>query len=330
MMQSKKYFIFPGLLSFFSCLTVAVSLAAAEDCGRQLEELSRITGLLERQNFLEKAIVLCPDDYQMNYFYAYNLERLRKYEESLVYYRKSVQLNPDFAKSYVGMGDVYLVLKNNKEAVHALKKAISLDAENILAQRLYAKAIQPIKNEPAGMPDKVDKQPTEARRDSVPPVKTDIPEVATEKPSDLAAPAAAVPPPAETAEGQDMTAEGFARDLKSGEVGLPVRFLISSGELSDEAKEMLDRVVCKALQGAELRDSRFEIAGHTDDSGTVAHNMWLSQIRAEKVRDYLVEKCGAARQRFTVAYFGQSKPKVPNTTRENRRQNRRVEIRRLE
>jgi outer membrane protein OmpA-like peptidoglycan-associated protein len=53
--------------------------------------------------------------------------------------------------------------------------------------------------------------------------------------------------------------------------------------------------------------------------------MGLSERRAEAVATYL-EEVGVARDRMTVAWFGESQPIASNDTAEGRALNRRVEI----
>ena len=54
-------------------------------------------------------------------------------------------------------------------------------------------------------------------------------------------------------------------------------------------------------------------------------NWELSAVRATTVLKYLVSK-GVAPQRLTATGYGQVMPLMPNTTEENRAQNRRVEF----
>ncbi len=146
--------------------------------------------------------------------------------------------------------------------------------------------------------------------------------------------------PAGEATAAPLTAEGFVQSMAEQEakpgsrepgqgLSLQIQFERSSGELTPEAKAMLDSVVCKALQGRELQGRRFEVAGHTDDRGTPETNMYFAKIRATGVRDYLVEQCGIAPDRLTVVSYGQERPAFPNTSRKNRMLNRRVEFRLL-
>lgn len=68
-----------------------------------------------------------------------------------------------------------------------------------------------------------------------------------------------------------------------------------------------------------------EIAGHADATGPDAYNLLLSKFRAEKVAGYLFDK-GVAKDRINITFFGESKPKAGNDTKEGRSQNRRVEF----
>jgi OmpA-OmpF porin, OOP family len=72
-------------------------------------------------------------------------------------------------------------------------------------------------------------------------------------------------------------------------------------------------------------DLKFEIDGHTDNSGSSAHNMTLSAQRAEAVKTQLVSM-GIDASRLTTKGFGDTKPIGPNDTPENKANNRRVEF----
>ena len=71
---------------------------------------------------------------------------------------------------------------------------------------------------------------------------------------------------------------------------------------------------------------RVEIGGHTDEGGSPADNMHLSNLRAEAVRNYLVAK-GVPFQQMVARGYGDSMPRTPDTTPRGRAANRRVEIR---
>jgi outer membrane protein OmpA-like peptidoglycan-associated protein len=76
----------------------------------------------------------------------------------------------------------------------------------------------------------------------------------------------------------------------------------------------------------EHGDLRILIEGHTDNVGSAAGNLALSDARAAAVKAALVSGYGVDGGRITTQGFGDTKPAVPNTTAAGRAQNRRVEI----
>ncbi len=106
-----------------------------------------------------------------------------------------------------------------------------------------------------------------------------------------------------------------------------VLFALDSDVLTDESREQLDRVLPE-LRKTLQRDVtlQIEVAGHTDASGSEAHNASLSQARAQAVESYLVSQ-GIERERLGVIGYGLSQPRASNDTEEGRSQNRRVELR---
>ena len=78
----------------------------------------------------------------------------------------------------------------------------------------------------------------------------------------------------------------------------------------------------------ENPDVKFEIDGHTDNSGSGAHNLALSQQRAYSVKDQLQEM-GVDPSRLSAKGFGDTKPISDNNTLEGKANNRRVEFVRI-
>jgi outer membrane protein OmpA-like peptidoglycan-associated protein len=68
-----------------------------------------------------------------------------------------------------------------------------------------------------------------------------------------------------------------------------------------------------------------DVTGHTDNTGTVAHNQDLSQRRAVAVATILANQ-GLSQQRFYIAGQGENDPIASNANEDGRAQNRRVEI----
>lgn len=68
-----------------------------------------------------------------------------------------------------------------------------------------------------------------------------------------------------------------------------------------------------------------EIAGHTDSDGSDAQNQRLSEKRAASVARYLSQK-GIPADRMQTVGYGETRPLAPNTSRENKARNRRIEF----
>jgi outer membrane protein OmpA-like peptidoglycan-associated protein len=94
-------------------------------------------------------------------------------------------------------------------------------------------------------------------------------------------------------------------------------------ELEEKSKTELEKLVKLLKLNPMLR---LEISGHTDDVGKDAENLALSRKRAQAVGDYLVA-AGVSAQRIKTEGYGKTRPFMPNTSDENRRRNRRIEVR---
>ncbi|MGA8939332.1 MAG: OmpA family protein [Acidobacteriaceae bacterium] len=101
-----------------------------------------------------------------------------------------------------------------------------------------------------------------------------------------------------------------------------INFDIDKAILRPESMGTLNQI--KRVMDANP-DLKFEVDGHTDNTGTPAHNLTLSQLRADAVMQQLV-KMGVSASRLTAKGFGDTKPIAPNDTLEGKANNRRVEF----
>ncbi len=99
-------------------------------------------------------------------------------------------------------------------------------------------------------------------------------------------------------------------------------FEFNRATLLPEAEALLGYVAEWLLEHPEIS---VEIRGHTDSLGTDEHNLRLSQLRAQAVRDYLVAR-GVQPQRLSIVGLGRSQPIDSNETPAGRARNRRVEL----
>ncbi|MFC3197445.1 OmpA family protein [Parapedobacter deserti] len=97
-------------------------------------------------------------------------------------------------------------------------------------------------------------------------------------------------------------------------------------ELLPESKSDLDHLI----EFLNLnRSVRVEIGGHTDNTGSEAHNQVLSENRAKAVHDYLLH-AGITAARLCYKGFGQSQPVASNETERGRQLNRRTDFKIIE
>jgi OOP family OmpA-OmpF porin len=101
-----------------------------------------------------------------------------------------------------------------------------------------------------------------------------------------------------------------------------IHFEINEAYLLKESLNILDRMIEALKRNKKIR---LEVRGHTDITGTHAHNMKLSERRADAVREYMI-KNGISPERLVAVGFGPDKPIGDNKTVEGRRKNRRTEF----
>ena len=111
--------------------------------------------------------------------------------------------------------------------------------------------------------------------------------------------------------------KGFADLPKTG-----ILFQSGSDILTIKSRQLLDSI---AQLFRRYPNIPVDIDGHTDAAGATDTNLSLSQVRANKVRDYLVDQ-GVSTYRLTAYGFGESIPIADNSTGEGRAANRRIEF----
>ena len=111
--------------------------------------------------------------------------------------------------------------------------------------------------------------------------------------------------------------EGIIVKFDSG-----ILFDFGKATLSNNAKTNIDNL---AASLNSYPNTDIMIIGHTDDVGSDAFNLTLSEQRASSVRTYATSK-GVDANRLKVVGKGESEPIVANDTDANKALNRRVEI----
>lgn len=114
---------------------------------------------------------------------------------------------------------------------------------------------------------------------------------------------------------------GDCANVQIADLAKMIYFQTGKDVLVEASKQSLN-VIAQYLKATE---GNYEIQGHTDDVGSDANNMALSQKRAQTVLDYLVAQ-GVPAGRLKAVGYGESQPKYDNKTVDGRAQNRRIEI----
>lgn len=96
--------------------------------------------------------------------------------------------------------------------------------------------------------------------------------------------------------------------------------------LQEGSYQVLDELVAYLVR---KDDEKIELGGHTDNVGSAASNLKLSQDRANTVRDYLISK-GIDSARLQTKGYGMTMPIESNNTAAGRAVNRRTEVKILE
>lgn len=101
-----------------------------------------------------------------------------------------------------------------------------------------------------------------------------------------------------------------------------ITFDTNSAEIKSGFYDVLNSV---AIVLKEYNKTLINVTGHTDNTGTEAYNLNLSQRRAVSVGQYLISQ-GIDPTRVATQGMGESQPIASNDTPQGREQNRRVQI----
>lgn len=270
-------------------LTASPALAGEQECSTIKTKIKKERNLLKKRELLNRGLELCPQDAEIHYTCAYAAERLRKYDKAQRNYLKATELDRNYAKAYFGLGDIYMVLGNARSAIDAYGRGLALVPKNKRARSSLELAQIKHKSE---LGEKIS-----------------------------------------SAEFIQVMRESRAEETTQGAVDGPllrmhIQFYTASSQLSKQAMDQLLNVG-KALESPALADKKFEISGHTDNTGAPESNLILSKHRAEQVRKYLLDTFSISPEALIVAYYGDTRPAEPNISTASRALNRRVEFRRL-
>jgi OmpA-OmpF porin, OOP family len=122
---------------------------------------------------------------------------------------------------------------------------------------------------------------------------------------------------------QTVAAGELAKEIKSkGFITLYINFATGKWDVPEDAKKTLSEVAKMLREDPKLALS---VEGHTDNVGSAADNLKLSENRARSVMQTLVAN-GVDAKRLKSKGLGQTAPVADNRAEDGRAKNRRVEL----
>jgi len=285
--------VFPFLLCILTLLFCMPSFATVTNCdkARQIYGSAVATSdYKEKVKLYQRAIDLCPDYAEAHNNLADAFEHLAKYDEAIAEYRQAIRLNPDLAVSCFGLGDTYLRIGLFEKAEKAYEAGLKLKPTDHLAK--------------VGL--------SIARRGVLCAQGKELITYITIL-NNL----------------QDYTVKtmgpgGVRQRISRIRFG-NILFDFNSSDIKPDSIPQLNEIG-KALSSPSVKGVHFVIEGHTDNVGTEQYNMDISSRRGESVHRYLTEKFKLQDAPLKVNGYGEIRPLAGNTSPEERRKNRRVEI----
>lgn len=121
------------------------------------------------------------------------------------------------------------------------------------------------------------------------------------------------------------TVEIDGKIVKKGEsiVLNAIQFNQGDSELLPNAKTELNRVADWMKRYPKLT---IELSGHTSNEGDQEENRKLSEDRVIVCKEYIARQIRGSNERIKTIGYGSTRPRVPNNSEENRKKNRRVEL----
>jgi len=100
-------------------------------------------------------------------------------------------------------------------------------------------------------------------------------------------------------------------------------FDVNKADLKAESKAELQKIIAFLKANPTLK---VEFSGQTDKNGDKVFNKTLSNNRAKAIYDYVIEKGSILAANLSYKGYGDTKPKAPNDSPENKAKNRRTEL----
>ncbi|MEW6531566.1 MAG: OmpA family protein [Thermodesulfobacteriota bacterium] len=290
--EMKEYRIF--LIFLFLHALSPVSMAQ-NDCERAKEVYAQGVQSIQytdRRDAFARAIQLCPDYAEAYVNLADAYEHLGEFDQAERTYEKAAQLSSRMIAPYIGLGEIYLKTGRFPLALIVVEEGLKLSPDN---ERLL--------EDKKVISERCDREKRPFTNEEIMSCLRDD----------------------EAFKQMCMCPTDYSSFLRKW-ICLPtIWFSAGSADLGPAGRKQLDQVG-KAFAAMDLSGKTISIVGYADTLGTKERNLKLSESRAKSVKHYLVTRFRIDPGVFTIQYYGQDSPRSPNTTQQNRADNRRVVI----
>ena len=83
--------------------------------------------LIEAEKIFNLLVAKDPNNSEFNHFLGITLQLLNKVNDAIIYYKKSIEINPKFSEAYKNLGNMFYRLGKIDEAEMNYKKSLEID-----------------------------------------------------------------------------------------------------------------------------------------------------------------------------------------------------------
>ncbi len=285
-MKIKYWHVLLAIIPFL--LTGTPSFAA--DCKAIKKAIPAEKNLKKRRVLVADAVIQCPEDPVLNYKYGLSLERFRKYDKALSFYKKATLYDPEMGKAYAGMGDIYIFQGRLDQAIDSYQKAVKLMPDDTRTGNRLARL-------------ETKKKALEGEVLTVGEILT-VMDTRGKVPSNM-----------------PLLLTGPALQYQ-------IAFVENTNELLPTGVRQIAGIG-QAMQNEALKHIRFEISTHMESMLSSLDALENSKIRAHMIVDQLVTNFQIDPKRLDIVWHGDTLPLESNGLAGGQSLNERVEFKRI-
>lgn len=297
-----ELFCFGILLATLVAVGDPALAESIQNCNRADELFNQSLENKDQQEaLLQSALEVCPTHLQTLNNLGVIRENQNRLEEAVALYRRGIEIQPDFAPSYAGLGDVLVTQGNYRKAERAYRTLLVILRED---------RINGISN-------------SFARHEAT--YRSKLKDVQSRIKPELVASADEISKALSGPSVSQKNKRGIRVVTHLPQIDLNINFKTNSDELTDQAWRQIEQIAL-ALQKGKLQVATIRVEGHTDSDGDLDYNQNLSVRRAERVRNALHDRYSIDLQRLPITGYGETRPVASNANEHGKALNRRVTL----